>query len=126
MTSWQRLRLELARTAQFPEGSPDRGYVIRVPLDDDNLIDADALQTHQEVATVRRFWPGETGMGGFVVATPRGWGFSYRPGEEDDEIIHQLESHRLGLGDYITLTEPDGDQAPFKVVSVMNVDPQPS
>lgn len=125
MSRWQRIRLELARTADFPQGSPDRGYVIRLPLDEEGTIDREAHRAHQEVATVRRFWPGETGMGGHIVATPRGWAFSYRPGEDDDEVIHHLERHRLVRGEYITLSEPDGDVEPFKIVRISELNPQP-
>lgn len=126
MAQWHRIRLELARTAQFPQGSPDRGYVIRIPLDEAGAIDADALHAHQAIATVRRFWPGEIGAGGFVAATPRGWAISYRPGEDDDEVFHHLESHRMEPGEYVTLTEPDGSQLPFRIAAMAPLQPQPA
>jgi hypothetical protein len=43
---------------------------------------------------------------------------SYEPGEEDDETVFHLETHPILLGEYITLTEPDGSQLPFRVASL--------
>lgn len=126
VSQWQRIRLELARTGQFPEGSSDRGYVMRLPLDEFGAIDATAFRANPAIATVRRFWPGEIGLGGNIAETQRGWIISYRPGEEDDETIHHLETHRLKLGEYISLTEPDGTQLPFRVAAMAPMQPQPA
>jgi hypothetical protein len=54
-----------------------------------------------------------------VIRTGRGWAFSYRPGEEDDEALYHLESHALRQGDYVTLTQSDGDRLPFRVASAV-------
>ena len=47
-----------------------------------------------------------------------GWAFSYMPGDEDDETIFHLENHPIRLGEYLTLTEPDGTRLPFRVASI--------
>jgi len=119
--NWKNIRLELARTKEFPEGSVSRAYMLRLPLDDDGLIDEATLRVLPARATVRRFWPNEADMGGYVIRTPRGWAFSYRIGDEDDEAIFHLESHPMRVGEYITLTEPDGRQLPFRVASVKQI-----
>jgi hypothetical protein len=116
--NWKNIRLELARTKEFPEGSVSRAYLLRLPLDDDGLIEEAAFRALPAQATVRRFWPNEADLAGYVIRTPRGWAFSYRIGDEDDEAIFHLESHPLRVGEYITLTEPDGRQLPFRVASV--------
>lgn len=116
--NWKSIRLELARTKEFPEGSAGRCYLLRLPVRDDGLIDEEALGDRPAQATVRRFWPNEADLSGYVIRTPKGWAFSYRPGEDDDESVFHLESHPLRIGEYVTLTEPDGQQLPFRVASL--------
>ena len=41
--NWRSIRLELARTKEFPEGSASRAYLLRLPLDEKGLIDEQAL-----------------------------------------------------------------------------------
>ena len=116
--NWMSVRLELARTAEFPHGSASRAYLVHLPLDGNGLIDEDALRRQPARATVRRFWPNERDMAGYVVRTPRGWALSYKPGEEDDETVFHLETHAMRIGEYVTLTEPDGRQFPFRVANL--------
>jgi hypothetical protein len=115
---WMAIRLELARTGEFPEGSASRSYLLRLPLRPDGLVDAAAVKDDPAQATVRRFWPSEPDMIGYVIHTPRGWKFSYEPGEGDDEALFHLESHPLRIGEYVTVTEPDGRKLPFRVADV--------
>lgn len=116
--NWTSIRLELARTRQFPQGSPSRCYLLRLPLDEQGLIDGEALREAPGHATVRRHWPNQPDVSGYVIRTPKGWAFSYRPGEEDDEAVFHLETHPLRVGEYVTLTESDGEQLPFRVASL--------
>src|SRR3546814_9571358 len=57
--SWTTIRLELARTPAFPNGSAARSYVLRLPLGSGGLIDEREYRIHPELATARRFWPNE-------------------------------------------------------------------
>jgi len=116
MESWNLVRLELARTPEFPQGSASRAYMLRVPLDDDGAIDGAALARCPQMATVRRFWPNEPDQTGHLIRHGRAWVFSYAVGDEDDERLYRLEDHPLRIGDYVTLTEPDGSRFPFRVV----------
>jgi hypothetical protein len=116
MPNWNLVRLELARTAEFPEGSASRAYILRVPLDADGLIDRAALADRPAMATVRRFWPNEPDQTGYLIRNGKGWMFSYAIGDDDDEKVFHLEDHPLRIGDYVTLTDPDGDSYPFRVV----------
>jgi hypothetical protein len=113
--TWNNIRLELARTKEFPQGSVSRCYLLRLPLMLDGMIDAAALKSDPARATVRRFWPNEPDLSGYVIRTSKGWAFSYRPGDDDDETVFHLETHPLRVGEYVTLTEPDGQQLPFRV-----------
>ena len=116
--NWKSIRLELARTREFPEGSASRAFLLHLPLDETGLIDEETLRRAPARASVRRFWPNERDQAGYVIRTPRGWAISYEPGEDDDEAIFHLESHKLGMGEYVTLTEPDGRQLPFRVAGL--------
>lgn len=120
--TWKNIRLELARTKEFPGGSVSRAYLLRLPIDEDGLIEEKALRAFPSWATVRRFWPNEPDMSGYVIRTPLGWAFSYRIGDEDDEGIFHLETHPMHAGEYITLTEPDGRRLPFRITSVTQVE----
>ena len=116
--NWTSIRLELARTPDFPEGSASRAYLLRLPLDEDGLIDETARSAAPARATVHRFWPNEPDLSGYVIRTPQGWALSYAIGEEDDETVFHLESHPIRVGEYLTLTEPDGRRLPFRVADL--------
>ena len=118
---WTSVRLELARTPEFPNGSASRAYLVHLPLDRQGMIDEAALRGAPAKATVRRFWPNERDMAGYVIRTKKGWALSYRPGDDDDESIFHLETHAVRLGEYVTLTEPDGQQLPFRVASLQTL-----
>ena len=116
--SWKSIRLELARTADFPEGSVSRTYLLRLPLNRENLIDELALKEAPALATVHRYWPNEPDMIGNVVRTAKCWAISYESGEEDDEEVFHLEILPIQEGNHLILTEPDGRRLPFRVASV--------
>lgn len=71
-----------------------------------------------ELATVRRFWVDEPDKSGYLIHKQPKWIFSYAPGEADDESLSHLENHPVRLGDYITITETDGEVRPFRVVKL--------
>lgn len=121
MSEWRIAKLELARTDEFPSGSPSRSYLIRLPLNDDGLIDEKARAAEPQRATIRRFWPNEPDQSGYVIRVKNGWAFSYAVGEDDDEAVFHLENHPIREGEYLTLTEPDGTRLPFRVVSLAGV-----
>lgn len=117
--NFKKIRLELARTKTFPEGSRNHGYEFFVPLDEEGYLDVEEWKRHRAKCTVHRFWEGEDEEDGFLVRTRgRVWAFSYRPGEEDDEPIFRFEAHRFKEGEYVSITEHTGETLPFKVISV--------
>lgn len=119
--TWNLVRLALARTPQFPEGSDEHAYELIVPLLADGRIDAKAFAATPASATVQRILPGEGVQRGQILHRRSGWAFSYAPGDADDEAVFHLENHPLVAGNYVTLTEPDGDVLPFRVAAVRHV-----
>ena len=116
------IRLELARTDEFPEGSHAHGYEFTAPLNGQGRLDVDAWRKARKRCTVRRFWQGEDDEFGFLIHTASGeWAFSYGPGEADDEPIRRLEDHIFTAGAYVSITEHDGKTRPFKVASIVTV-----
>ena len=115
----KRIRLELARTHDFPDGSGTRGYEFRLPLTADGHIDAEVWRSEKKNCSVRRFWDGEDDRNGEVHHTRhRTWAFSYVPGEEDDEHFFHLETHLFKPGEYVSIREPNGETLPFRVAAV--------
>jgi hypothetical protein len=115
----KRIRLELARNKDYPDGSADHGYEFRAPLAPDGHIDLDGWDGAAQLCTVHHFWGTELDERGQLVRMPDGrWAFSYVPGEEDDEPIFRFDSHVFAVGEYVTITEHDGEDRVFKVVSV--------
>jgi hypothetical protein len=116
--SLHKIRLELARTPEFPEGSADCGYEFIAPLDRAGHLDSRAWSRDKEKCTVRRFWLRENDEHGRLRHHPGGvWAFSYR-GEESEEPIFRLDKHVFQTGAYVSVTEHDGIARPFKVVDV--------
>lgn len=115
----KRIRLELARTKEFPEGNPNCGYEFTAPLTADGRLDPEGWKKNRDVCRVRRFWVGEDDEEGMLVHGRGGrWMFSYAPGDEDDEPIFKFDRHVLREGEYVSITEHDGVTRPFRVVSV--------
>jgi hypothetical protein len=54
----KRIRLELARSKEFPVGSANHGYEFVAPLDSKGHIDPHLWQQYRQHCGVRRFWNG--------------------------------------------------------------------
>jgi hypothetical protein len=116
--TWHMIRLELARTPDFPDGSAAHAYVLHLPLLADGHIDALEWAADKPQATVRRLWPGEAIETGHVIRRRGGaWALSYRKGADDDEPFWHLDTHAFKPGEYVTITETDGTRLPFRVAS---------
>ena len=75
-------------------------------------------------AFVGRGDPGAQVEQGLLVVTRGGnWAFSYAPGRDDDEDVYKLAHHKMQPGEYITITEHDGEARTFRVVSVQDWHP---
>jgi hypothetical protein len=122
--SFKRIRLNLARSKEFPLGSPRHGYEFVAPLDDKGHIDVALWRNERQHCRVRRFWEGEDDEIGFVVHKAGGpehsrWVFDYdEAAEEDDESGYRFGTHAFRPGEYVSIRDEDGDMHTFMVVSV--------
>ena len=122
--SFKRIRLTLARSKDFPEGSIYHGYEFVAPLDGNNHIDVELWKKNREHCRVRRFWQGEDDQVGFLVHKPGGpdhgrWMFDYNPKRaDDDESGYRFGMHVFRLGEYVTIRGADGEAHTYKVASV--------
>ena len=117
--AFKRIRLNLARSKEFPSGSTRHGYEFVAPLTADGHLDADAWRTQKDKCVVRRFWRGEPDEFGKLRHLGHGWRFDYdRSSAEDDEPFFKLDRHALIRGAYVSVTEHDHVQRPFKIVDV--------
>ena len=117
--SLMHIRLELARTAEFPEGSREHGYEFLAPLDEAGHIDPNEWKKWKDFCEVTRFWGADGSQNGRLRHVGRGWRFDYDARDDaDDEPFFKLGRHSLLPGNYVSITEHDGVQRPFRVVSV--------
>ena len=115
----KRIRLELARTKEAPEGDSKCGYDFIAPLDPRVRLDVQSWRRHRSDCTVHRFWRDAEDEHGMLIHTSSGrWVFSYAPGDDDDEPIFKLDRHTFNAGDYVSITEHDGITRPFRVALV--------
>jgi hypothetical protein len=119
--SMRRIRLELARDHDHPEGSSRHGYEFVAPLAEDGHIDPEAWKASREKCRVWRFWKGAEDEHGHLVRTRGGsWAFHYDiDGDPDvDESGYRFDSHTFNPGDYVSINEQDGKLRTFRVVQV--------
>jgi hypothetical protein len=122
----KRIRLNLARSKEFPAGSPDRGYEFVAPLDRSGYIDAKLWQQYRERCRVRRFWNGEAEQIGRLVHKPGGkeharWIFDYDVNRsDDDEAGYRFGIHAFALGEYVSISDENNEVHPFRVESVQS------
>jgi hypothetical protein len=121
----RRVRLELARDHEFPEGSVERGYDFIAPLDSKGRIDLEAWKALRDRCRVRRFWAHEPDEVGHIVHKRSGaWAFHYdiHGDPSHDESGFRFESHAFVPGEYVSIKEQDGVLRTFRVISVREVD----
>jgi len=87
----KRIRLNLARSKEFPSGSSRHGYEFVAPLDASGHIDVELWRKHRDHCRVRRFWEGEPDEVGRLVHRPGGagharWVFDYEDVAEEDDF----------------------------------------
>ncbi len=120
----KRIRLNLARSKEFPSGSSRHGYEFVAPLDQSGHIDPQLWHTHQGHCRVRRFWEGEEDEVGRLVHKPGGveharWVFDYNPDRaDDDEAGYRFGAHAFVPGEYVSIRGSDDELHTFQVVSV--------
>tara|TARA_R110002110_G_scaffold3670_6_gene19009 strand:+ start:8474 stop:8848 length:375 start_codon:yes stop_codon:yes gene_type:complete len=116
-----KIRLELARDHDFPDGSTKRGYEFVAPLDTNDVIEAEQFQTQKARCRVRRFWDGNDDEVGHLVRKPGGsWAFHYdiNGDADDDETGYRFGDHRFAEGEYVSIREHDDHMRTFRVTAV--------
>jgi hypothetical protein len=121
----KRIRLDLARSKEQPNGSSSCGYELVAPLDRGGVIDLEAWKQLRERCSVRRFWRGEEDRIGRLTHKPGGadgarWVFDYDDSRlDDDEAGYRFGSHAFVPGEYVTVRDQDSSHT-FRVVAVEN------
>jgi hypothetical protein len=121
----RRVRLELARDHDFPNGSRDRGYDFVAPIDEKGRVVADAWRELRDRCRVRRFWVDEKDEVGHLVHGPGGgWSFRYdiHGDRSHDETGFHFDTHKFEPGEYVSIREQDGVLRTFRVISVQELD----
>jgi hypothetical protein len=120
----KQIRLQLARSKEFPSGSARHGYDLVAPLDDKGHIDLKLWRKHQKECHVRRFWDDEEDANGLLVHKPGGaeharWMFDYGAGSnEGEEAGYRFGAHTFAIGEYVSIRDHGGELHTFKVTSV--------
>lgn len=113
MMNWKSIRLELGPTGQFPAGSVSRAYLLRLPLDDEDRIDARAFDLDPRRATVRRHWSTDADARGHIVRDGHDWHMLCN-GESRGL---QFDARPVRLGGEVSVVE-DGIALPFRIASI--------
>jgi hypothetical protein len=121
----KRIRLNLAQSKEFPDGSSQHGYEFVAPLDRNGHIDPALWQKYRDHCRVRRFWLGSDEETGHLVHKPGGaehasWAFHYdTAANEDDEAGYRFGTHVFTVGEYVSIKDHDNDAIhTFRVASV--------
>jgi hypothetical protein len=122
--SLTRITLHLARSKEFPAGSPAHGYAFVAPLDATGHLNSIGWKTSKSSCSVQRFWGDEkTDLGHLV---HRGgpnkggsWAFTYdNDSDGDDEAGYRFGAHSFNPGDYVSIRDDDEVLHTFVVASV--------
>jgi hypothetical protein len=120
---FKRIRLELARSKDCPDGSATRGYEFVAPLDGTGHIDPMLWQKYREQCRVFRFWD-DRQEAGRLLHKPGGaehahWIFDYDAStESDDESGYRFGAHSFRQGEYVSVRDNNDEMHTFRVVSV--------
>ena len=112
--NWKSIRLELGCTREFPAGSVSRAYLLRLPLDDQDRIDAEAFERNPRKATFRRHWSTDPDELGQVQRNGAEWVL----GCNGKTQTLMVESQCIRLGEKVQLVDAVGGALPFRIASV--------
>ncbi len=120
-----RIVMRLARNpgAQFSEADDHRGYTLVAPLTPQGRLDEEAYRSHRNDCSVRRFAPDEEPQLGRLLRHGQRWVFDYGALAEAEEPVFRLGDHRFATGEYVSITDEDGELLTYKVTEVSQVAP---
>ena len=116
----KRIRLELARSREFPAGSANHGYEFVAPLDyrPPSLAEVSGTLRSAQVLERRRRRNRATHAQAGRDQHAR-WVFDYDPDTtDDDEAGYRFGAHAFAPGEYVSIRGHEGESHIFKVVSV--------
>lgn len=115
---WMRIRAELARSHQYPEGSHRHAYEFTLPLDDAGRFDQKSHKKGMQLCTVHRYWEGEgDAVGELLHIAPAKWVFSYDEDEGEDTLPH-FTSRIFREGEYLSVVSESGTEHALRIVKV--------
>ena len=120
--SLSRIVLRLARNpgTEFADGDDHRGYTLTAPLTEAGSLDEVAFKAAAKACLVRRFAPDEDAQEGRLVRRGERWFFDYGEQAEDtDEPVYRLGDHVFAVGEYVSVTDEDGQLLTYKVTEVV-------
>lgn len=121
------IKLTLARSRDYPNGSNEIGYDLVAPLDSSGRIDLASWKKHRSACRVRHFFPGEDDKTGLLVHKAGGaehgrWIFDYNLArEDDDEAGFLFGHHTFAPGEYVSIDDANGVMHTFLVKSVTSL-----
>lgn len=120
----KRIRLELARDPDFPEGSRERGYEFAAPLDESGRLLPSEWRHSRARCRVTRFRPGDEEDYGHLVLRAGVWGFERcdKRVDGDAESKFKLGTRRFVPGEYIAFLEPNGVRRTFRIARVADIE----
>jgi hypothetical protein len=112
-----RVVLRLARNpgTAYAEGDDHRGYALVLPLTPEGAIDEAAFRADEKAAVVRRFAPDEDPEEGRLARRADVWTLDYGEDGGAPEFVHRLGEHRFVVGEYVSVTNPEGEVLTYKV-----------
>jgi hypothetical protein len=121
--SLKRIRLELARDPEFPEGSRERGYEFAAPLDECGRLVPAEWRRARSRCRVTRFRPGDAEYVGHLVWRGGVWVFAPDADDATAEAAHfKLGIRRFIPGEYVAFSEPNGIKRTFRVARVADLE----
>ena len=117
-----RVHMTLARNEDFPNGSRDHGYEMVVPLDKEDMLDAEDWKVHSKECSVRRFWGDDEVQLGLLRHIGRGWTIDFDLSTPSgDEPFFKLDRHKITPGEYLSVKDQDGEMRTFHIETVKPV-----
>lgn len=119
----KRIRLELARDPDFPEGRRDMGYEFAAPLDDTGRLVPAEWRLRRAQCRVKSFKPSGAAEFGALVWRSGTWAFaSDAAGAGAEDAGFRLGTHRFISGEYIAFCERNGVKRTFRVARIADAE----
>ena len=117
---FRKIRIELAREPDHPEGDAGVAYVILAPLDANDKIDPALWRAHREACRITRSRPSEEDEHGHLVHRQGGgWILHYESNKPDATGFH-FADERFVSGEYVSINEA-GKMHTFRVTSISHL-----